>query len=76
MAVRVHHVIFAVGLQRAHELVGDSHRNVEVGHRAVTLAVDELQDVGVINPQYSHVGAATGVVADEAIGDIRMVLFD
>src|SRR5215510_2000299 len=59
-----------------HELVGDGHRDVEVGYRAVALAVNELEDVGVVHPQYPHVCPASSVVAYKAVRDVRMVLLD
>ena len=56
---RVAQVEVAVILDRMHELVGERDRNVEIGDRALFgLAADELVNIGVIDPQHAHIGAA------------------
>ena len=41
-----------------HELISESHAEIEVGELGqVFLGINELQDIRVINTQYSHVGA-------------------
>ncbi len=57
---RIHEIVAAVGLERLHELRGDTHRDVEVRNLGeVFLGGDELEHVGVIDAQDAHVGAAT-----------------
>ena len=47
-----------VGLDRAHELVRDADRDVEVAQVALVLGVDELLDVGMVAAQHAHLRAA------------------
>ena len=55
---RVPEFDLAIAFDRAHERIGDSHRHVEVGQRAVALGVDEFFDVRVITAQHAHLCAA------------------
>src|SRR6476660_8925323 len=57
-AVRVDQVVLAARRERVHEAVGHRHGDVEVGDAAVELAVDELEDVRVIDPEDPHVRPA------------------
>ena len=67
----------AVRLHRLHELVGDANGDVEVADLAfLRLAGDELLDIGVVDPQHGHVGAAAGVMSHHAICQVRMGLID
>jgi hypothetical protein len=47
-------------LDRAEELLRQRDRDVEVGEVAAFLALDELQDVRMVDAQDAHVGAPTG----------------
>jgi hypothetical protein len=48
-----------IALHRLHESVGDADGNVKVGDRVfIGLAGDEFLDIGVIDAQDSHIGAA------------------
>jgi hypothetical protein len=58
--VRVDEVVVLALGQSVHERVGGSHRDVEIGDPPVELAVDELEDVGVIDLQNPHVRSAAG----------------
>ena len=51
-----------------HERVGDRDGDVEVGDAAVELALDELEDVGVVDAQDAHVGAAPGAALLDRLG--------
>ena len=52
---------------RAHEGIGDTDRNIEIGDLVfVGLASDKFFHVRVVNPQHCHVGAAPGT----ALGDL------
>ena len=57
---RVDEVVVPARLEGGHERIGDGDRDVEVGHGAVELALDELQDVRMVDAQHAHVGAAAG----------------
>ena len=55
---RVTHRVVASLAHRAHEVLGQPHRDVEVVEDVLLfLGGDELQDVGVVDPQDAHVGA-------------------
>ena len=61
-------VLFVV-LDGAHEVLGDGDGDVEVGERAhVRLEGDELLDVGVVDVQDAHVGAAAGAALLDRLG--------
>ena len=57
--VRVDEVVVLAALEGVHESGGRRHRDVEVGDAAVQLALDELEDVGVIHLEDAHVGPPT-----------------
>jgi hypothetical protein len=71
---RIHEVIVAARGQPVHEGVGHADRDIEVRHPALELALDELEDVGVIDAEHAHVCPASGVVAHESVRDISMAL--
>src|SRR5215203_1045517 len=49
-----------IGLDGLHELVGCGHGDVEVVDPVVIpLAIDELLDIGVVDPEDAHVGPAS-----------------
>ena len=48
----------AIALDRLHEGVGNTDRDVEVGEVAVVFGVDELFDIGVVAAQHAHLRAA------------------
>ena len=54
--------------ERVHEPVGRRDRDVEVGDAAVELALDELEDVRVVDPEDPHVGAAPGAALLHRLG--------
>jgi hypothetical protein len=61
LITRVSEIEVRVGLDGLHELVGDGDGDVEVVDLVVvTLAVDELLDVGVVHPEDAHVGPPPG----------------
>src|SRR5919112_2593220 len=61
LITRVPEIEVRVGLDGLHELVGDGDGDVEVVDLVVvTLAVDELLDVGVVHPEDAHVGPPPG----------------
>ena len=54
----VHQVPGLVGLHRLHEAVGHAHRHIEVVPAARrALGGDELQHIGVVDTQHTHLGA-------------------
>ena len=54
-------VEIAIVFHGLHELVGDGDGDIEIGDCALFgLAADELLDVGMIDPQDTHIGAAAG----------------
>ena len=55
---RVDQVVFAARREGGHEGIGRGHRDVEVRDPAVELALDELEDIRVIDAEDPHVGAA------------------
>ena len=58
--VRIDQVVILAALEGLHEAGGGRDRDVEVGDATVQLALDELEDVGVIDLEDPHVGAASG----------------
>ena len=58
--VRIDQVVVTIGLLGLHEGLGHRHADVEVGDSAVVLAFDEFEDIGMIDAQDAHVGAAAG----------------
>jgi hypothetical protein len=75
--VREAQVPGSVLLHGAHEGVGDADRDVEIGDGVlVGLAGDELFDVGVVDAQHGHVGAAARVVGQHAVRQVGVVLID
>jgi hypothetical protein len=54
----VHQFHLAIVLHRHHELVGDAHRDVEIGEVALVLGADEVLDVRVVAAQHAHLRAA------------------
>src|SRR5439155_11916045 len=58
-AVRIDQLVLTARGERVHEAVGRRHRDVEVGDAAIELAVDELEDVRVVDPEDPHVRAST-----------------
>jgi hypothetical protein len=58
LGVRVDEVVLLAVDQGLHERVGHGHGDVEVRDPAIELAVDELEDVGMIDLQDPHVRAA------------------
>src|SRR5581483_675200 len=65
---RIDQVIVLTGCQGLHERVRGADRDVEVGDGAVALAVDEPEDVGMIDLQDAHVGAATSAALLDLLG--------
>src|SRR5207245_11744782 len=65
---RVSQVVLASRHERVHELVGRGDRNVEVGDPAVELALDELEDVRVVDAEDPHVSSATGSALFHSLG--------
>ena len=61
-------VVLAARGQRVHEPVGGGDGDVEVGDAAVQLAVDELEDVRVVDLQDPHVGAPPGPALLDGLG--------
>src|SRR3972149_7785682 len=60
-------VPFSVVTHRAHKRISDANRNVEVGDGVlVSLAGDEIFDIGMVAAQYGHVSAA----ARSPLGDL------
>ena len=56
---RIDEVVAGACLHCFHELVGDGDRDVEVRDlRQIFLAGDEIHDIGMIDAQNSHIGAA------------------
>ena len=56
-----HEIVHFALFHRFHELLSDAHGNVEIGDVGVVrLAVDETQNVGMIDPQDTHIGASAG----------------
>ena len=65
---RVDQVVGGAGLHGLHELLGERHRDVEVGEVAVGLALDEVEDVRVVDAQNAHVGAAARAALLDRLG--------
>ena len=66
---RVDEFVGLVVLQGGHEGVGQAHGDVEVVQVVVVLlAVDELHDVRVVDPEDGHVGAAPGAALLDLLG--------
>src|SRR5205807_9616908 len=66
---RVHEVVVLVRLYRFHERLVDGDRDVEVGQRHhVGLDVDELLDVGMVNVEVGHIGAAASAALLDGLG--------
>ena len=51
-------IVFFTPLERAHETIGDRDGYVEVRDTAILLAIDELENVGVVDAQDSHIRPA------------------
>src|SRR5690242_20380726 len=47
-------------LHRLHEIIGDTDRDVEIRNIAlVSLAADELEDIGMVHTKHAHIRAAS-----------------
>ena len=65
----IHQIIGGIGLGRLHEFFRNADRDVEIGNiRVVRLTVDKLKDVGMVNAQNAHVGAAAGAALLDRLG--------
>ena len=69
--MRINQIVIGVILHSLHEHISDSHRNVEVVQRAgIILAIDEIQNIRMINTKNTHVGSTSGVRYEEALTDV------
>ena len=69
LALGVDQLVVPVLFGGHHELLGDPDRDVEVGDvLIVLLAVDEIQDIGMVDPQDTHVGAPAGAALLDRLG--------
>ncbi len=67
--VGVDDVVVGAGRERGHEGVGDGDRDVEVrDRRPVELHLDEFLDVGVVDAEDAHVGAAARAALLDGLG--------
>ena len=61
LGLRIDQVVIAVALYRLHKGLSNAHADIEIGDfLIVCLAVDEIQNVRMINPQNPHICASSG----------------
>ncbi len=62
-------IVLLAGEGRLHKLFSQPHRYVEVGDLVgICLALDKVQDIGVVYPQNPHIGAAAGSPLLDGVG--------
>ena len=69
LSAGIEQIVVSVIFHRLHEAVGHCHGDIEVGQLGqIVFAGDELQDVGMVHPQYRHVGAPAGASLLDRLG--------
>ena len=51
-----------------HKSLGNGHRDIKVGDPPIELGLNELQDIGMINPEDPHIGTPTSPALLDRLG--------